>query len=652
MKTIHRRALSLLLCSALLLTLGMGCALFPQQSKEPAQSALTTSSADAAEREQTTAHPSDDEPDKEETVYVEAAADGTPQKVTVEARLRNPGDGQPIRDRSNLRDLHSTRGDEDFQRSGDELLWDNHGEDVEYKGSSTQELPVSVHISYKLDGKPIAPESLAGKSGRVTIRFDYENHTEQTVTVTRSGKQSEKTNKLKKKGKKKQKTEAVQREITIPVPFVALTTLFLDSDTFSDVEAKNAELVRTDDQCMVVGYACSGLAESLKLTDWEPTEEVELPEYIEVTADVTDFSMDFTATVFTPELFNELEQGDLDDLDELTDGMDALQDASGELVKGTKQLSKGMKKLKTYLKQYTKGVQSAASGAAKLSNGLAELKKQTAQLQKGLSGLSSGDTEQLQGAQEQLGALGEFAGSVQQYQGAVSKGTESARESISGIDWDGVESDAEKKAVKQAKAQLTAAAEELGLTDEQLAALQRRMEEGMDLTGTCSGARDRTANALEALDDLPNGKALSQSTESLCSGTDALLSMLKRLSGANSTLEQLREGIDAYAEGVAQLSEGASQLSSGMKKLNKAGSALNKAVAKAATGSRKLARGFSEFDEDGIQELTDLAGEDLQELTDRLRAVQLSGSGYQSFDGLAEGQTGSVRFVVETEAIG
>ena len=33
-----------------------------------------------------------------------------------------------------------------------------------------------MNISYQLDGKDIAPAELAGKSGKVTIRFDYENH--------------------------------------------------------------------------------------------------------------------------------------------------------------------------------------------------------------------------------------------------------------------------------------------------------------------------------------------------------------------------------------------------------------------------------------------------------------------------------------------
>lgn len=35
-------------------------------------------------------------------------------------------------------------------------------------------MPVAVKLTYKLDGKEVKPEEIAGKSGRVTIRIDYE----------------------------------------------------------------------------------------------------------------------------------------------------------------------------------------------------------------------------------------------------------------------------------------------------------------------------------------------------------------------------------------------------------------------------------------------------------------------------------------------
>ena len=51
------------------------------------------------------------------------------------------------------------------------------------KVSSTEELPVNVKISYTLDGKSIQPEDLSGKSGKLGIRFDYKNTTEENVTI-------------------------------------------------------------------------------------------------------------------------------------------------------------------------------------------------------------------------------------------------------------------------------------------------------------------------------------------------------------------------------------------------------------------------------------------------------------------------------------
>ena len=46
------------------------------------------------------------------------------------------------------------------------------GEDISYEGTSNQQLPVTTKVTYYLDGKEIKPEDLAGKSGKVKIRFD------------------------------------------------------------------------------------------------------------------------------------------------------------------------------------------------------------------------------------------------------------------------------------------------------------------------------------------------------------------------------------------------------------------------------------------------------------------------------------------------
>ena len=162
---------------------------------------------------------------------------------------------------------------------------------------------MDVSISYELDGQAIEPEELAGKSGQLKIRFDYKNKTTQTIKVD---------------GKEEQ----------VSVPFAVISTMLLSDDHASDIEVENGKVMDIDGQKLVIGYACPGLTKSLKLTTYEPTEDIDIPEYVEVTADVTDFSLDFTATIISSGLLEDMDLKDLDEVDEMSDSMKKLEEAT------------------------------------------------------------------------------------------------------------------------------------------------------------------------------------------------------------------------------------------------------------------------------------------------------------------------------------
>ena len=61
--------------------------------------------------------------------------------------------------------------------------------------------------------------------------------------------------------------------------------------------------------------------------------------------------------------------------------------------------------------------------------------------------------------------------------------------------------------------------------------------------------------------------------------------------------------------------------------------------------------GMKEFDKEGIQELKKLAGDDLENIITRVRALKKADEQYNNFSGLEKGKTGSVRFIVETDEI-
>ena len=174
--------------------------------------------------------------DKSETVYAKANADGTVTETTVEAVLK-ARDGVTIPDVAALRDIINKEGDEEYTTGADNALtWQNSGSAITYEGKSDAALPVTTRVTYYLNGVETAPDDLVGQSGRVRIRFDYTNHTRETVTVD-------------------------GQEYTGSVPFTAITAVILDGDKFSNIEADNGKVMELDGQTAVLGTVMPGLAD-------------------------------------------------------------------------------------------------------------------------------------------------------------------------------------------------------------------------------------------------------------------------------------------------------------------------------------------------------------------------------------------------------
>ena len=382
--------------------------------------------------------------DKSETVYVKADASGTIHEIKVQTDLKNNGTSNEIKDFSTLKDIKNTKGNESFTQSSDgTITWENKGDDIHYEGTSTEELPVNVKISYTLDGKSIQPEDLSGKSGKLGIRFDYKNTTEENVTIN-------------------------GEEMTSPVPFAVISAMILPEDTASNIQVTNGKIFTMNDQSVVVGYACPGLKDSLKLTDYEPTEDISIPESVEVTADVTDFEMDFTATVVSSGLFEDLEEDSFDDMEDAADSLQELGDASGKLVDGAAQLLGGASTYQSYLGQYVDGVSQLAEGSDALDNGVTALNENSGKLVAGASSLQNG-LEQLNSAlsgqintdsgslpsAETLSSLQGQIKSLSQQLDSVDSSLAEAKSSFASVNWDTLKSSITEDAKEQSKTAAT-----------------------------------------------------------------------------------------------------------------------------------------------------------------------------------------------------
>lgn len=314
---------------------------------------------------------------KEETVYVNADATGNSDEVTVSDWLKNSGSvSGNLTDESILKEIKNVKGDETFTENGDQLTWNTAGEDIYYQGTTDKELPVSVKLTYFLDGKEVKPDELKGKSGHLKIQVQYTNNEKKTVTV--DGKEEE-----------------------VYTPFVMMTGMILPNETFSNVTIDNGKVISDGSRNIVVGFGMPGLKDSLDL-DEETTKEAEdkgvtIPENFEMEADVTDFTMASTFTVALTDLLDDMDMDNIIDVDSLKDSLNELEDAALELVSGSGTLADGASTL-------ADGVSSYTAGADELNAGI----------------------------QKYLGSNGELNGSVTEYVNGVGKVVKGVKDYTSG----------------------------------------------------------------------------------------------------------------------------------------------------------------------------------------------------------------------------
>lgn len=314
---------------------------------------------------------------KEETVYVNADATGNSDEVTVSDWLKNSGSvSGNLTDESILKEIKNVKGDETFTENGDQLTWNTAGEDIYYQGTTDKELPVSVKLTYFLDGKEVKPDELKGKSGHLKIQVQYTNNEKKTVTV--DGKEEE-----------------------VYTPFVMMTGMILPNETFSNVTIDNGKVISDGSRNIVVGFGMPGLKDSLDM-DEETTKEAEdkgvtIPENFEMEADVTDFTMSSTFTVALTDLLDDMDMDNIIDVDSLKDSLNELEDAALELVSGSGTLADGASTL-------ADGVSSYTAGADELNAGI----------------------------QKYLGSNGELNGSVTEYVNGVGKVIKGVKDYTSG----------------------------------------------------------------------------------------------------------------------------------------------------------------------------------------------------------------------------
>lgn len=576
-------------------------------------------------------------PSKDETVYVLANADGSVKKIIVSDWIKNNG-GKTVSDKTELSDIKNVKGDESYAMDTDNMReWNADGKDIYYQGTISKALPVDLKVSYELDGKPVSAESLAGKSGKVTIRFDYTNNQYKNVSI--DGKNTK-----------------------IYVPFVMLTGLLLDNDIFTNVEISNGKIINDGDRIIAVGFALPGMQENLNLS----RDKVDIPDFVEITADVNNFALSNTLTVAANSIISDLDVSKLDSADDLQASLTELSSAMSKLLDGSSELYGGLSELLLKSNELISGVDKLANGASVLSDGAAALSA-------GLSELVSNNDTLNAGAKQVFDTLLSAVSQKLKDNGITvdTLTVENYKTVIGGLLENPTDSQ-KAELINIADAALNAKLSAIGVPQNYYGAVKVLLATKLSSGETQESAMAEIAAMLQNISDPQNAAAIGAAAATAESENGKQIINAFCLNLANQTLEptvkeavaqldsynEFYKGVLAYTAGAKQAYDGSTELKNGAKELSDGANALKSGssqlvggVQQLTDGSKRLADGLKEFNEKGISKLTSLAGDDLGSLVTRIKATVEVSRDYKSFAGIADGTDGDVKFIYRTDEI-
>lgn len=610
---------------------------------------------------------------KDETVYVKADATGNISEVIVSDWLKNYQNDKELKDKTTLTDIVNVKGDETYTIDEDgNLVWSTDGGDIYYQGKTDKEIPIGIKVSYTLDGKEITPDELEGKSGKLTVKLEFEN---------------------------KSVVSGSESKEEMYTPFSIISALTVSTDKYDNVEVTNGKIVSDGDKLVIVGVSLPGLKESLDLS-----EDIDAPDYVELTADVTEYEPLTILNVATAGLLSNIELDDSEQIKELSDALEDLEDASEQLVDGSSDLSDGLNELAEKTGEYTDGVtdlvdgvSSYTDGVSQVTNGIGSLYEGVTKLEDGASSLESGAGKLESGAKELSSGASTLTTGLSDAKSGMNKIVSNFNQLVQGATSmsDGLSKyKTALSTLSSGKKSENAVYEKLSETVANNEAIIAALEaSGADET-IISQLKANTEGQKKIVEGLTSSGAqisagleqLSSSTDTLVSGSKTLEGGLEKVAEANQSMETalgklytgsntLKTGINSLKTGATTLKSGTTELKTGMAslktgvktlmegtdkldaatlaltsggdKLTSASKSLKEGVQTAADGGETLKNGMYDFNQDGIKKLTGTFNDKFQGIFDKADDLIDAAKDYNTFTDISEDVDGNVQFIIE-----
>lgn len=247
---------------------------------------------------------------KDETVYGKFDNTGKIKSVYVNEHLINNTKESELKDYTELKEIFNLNGDETFNIDGSSIVWNSNGNDIFYQGKYENDLPVTLKITYKLDGKETNVSDMLGKSGKVDITIKYTNNDKHSMLI--NGKYE-----------------------TLYTPFVVMFGTSINETNTSNITINNGKVVSNGSKNFIVGISTPGLYESLKISNFKDLDT------IKISYDTTCFELGSIYSVITPKVIDESDLKIFDKIDDLSNKVNTLQKNTDLIESNTLKLYNG-----------------------------------------------------------------------------------------------------------------------------------------------------------------------------------------------------------------------------------------------------------------------------------------------------------------------
>lgn len=449
------------------------------------------------------------------------------------------------------------------------------GTDVYTKTEGKVSTPITMEVSYYLDGRKVSADEIRGRSGHIKIRYDYINN---------------------------------ERVNGMYMPYAVVSGAVLSDEHFSNISVTNGKAINDGTRTTVVGIALPGMREDLGVA-------IDIPEYVEIEADAKDFKMEMTATLASSQIFTNVDTSALDSVSSLSSQLDLLASSMNQLLNGSVQIRDGLATLNSKTGALVDGVSQLKVGSSALVEYMNMLTDGLGQIADGSGLLATKIGEVAAGAKLLDDSVGEAANEVASSMSDLSSNSkaivDTANVFISGTIkklannplLQGITVNDYEAKIESAIGTLTAMgkdddAEELKTILRQLRFYQETIKYANRVVLNLSALPTKLSTLKGYTADLANGLPIL--TEKTTNLSNKLFEVAGKAGGITDGMTNLDAGISDLAGGIPNLTDG---------------------VYKLANGSSSLADGLAQFNEQGVQKLVALYNGNIKALIERIQTI-------------------------------